>query len=134
MIPSMTGYLDTDFTIETEPSKNYKMDLNGNSVRGFCDEKEAMKQTIFRILSTERYQNIIYSWNYGIETMDLYGKPTTYVVPELKRRITEALLVDDRITSVKDFDFDTTQKGSVHAYFTVVTIFGDVQSEKGVNI
>ena len=134
MIPSTVGFLDQDFEIEEQPSKIYKMDLKDSSIRGFCDEKEAMKQAIFRILNTERYQYIIYSWNYGIETMDLYGEPVTWVVPELERRITEALSVDSRITSVTDFEHDTSIKGVIHTTFTVHTVYGDIEAEKGVNI
>lgn len=133
MIPSTVGFLDQDFEIEEQPSKNYKM-LNGNSVRGFCDELEAMKQTVFRILMTERYQYIIYSWNYGIETLDLYGQPVTYVCPELERRIEEALLVDSRIVRVTDFEHNTSVKGVIHTTFTVYTIYGDFVAEKEVNI
>jgi len=134
MIPSTVGFLDQDFEIEEQPSKTYKMDLEGNSVRGFCDGIEAMTQTVFRILNTERYQYIIYSWNYGIETLDLYGQPITYVCPELERRITEALSVDSRITSVTDFEHDTSVKGEIHSTFTVHTIFGELKAEKGVNV
>lgn len=134
MIPATVGFLNQEFEIEEEPSKNYKMDLQGDTVRGFCDELEAMKQTVFRILSTERYQYIIYSWNYGIETMDLYGQPVTYVCPELERRIREALLTDTRITSVTDFEHDTAVKGTVHTSFKVCTIFGNFTAQKEVNI
>jgi len=134
VIPSTVGFLDQDFEIEEQPSKNYKMDLNGNSVRGFCDSLEAMKQTVFRILSTERYQYVIYSWNYGIETLDLYGQPVTYVCPELERRIEEALLADSRIVRVSDFEHEPSVKGVVHTTFTVHTVFGDFAAEKEVNI
>ena len=112
MIPSTVGFLAQDFEIEEQPSLTYKMDLNGDSVRGFVDEQEAMKQAIFRILNTERYQFIIYPWYYGIETIDLYGEPVTYVCPELERRITEALLIDTRIISVTDFEFDQIGRAS----------------------
>ena len=134
MIPSTVGFLAQDFEIEEQPSLTYKMDLNGDSVRGFVDEQEAMKQAIFRILNTERYQFIIYPWYYGIETIDLYGEPVTYVCPELERRITEALLIDTRIISVTDFEFDLEVKGVVHAMFTVNTIYGKIKADKGVNI
>ena len=134
MIPSTVGFLAQDFVIEEQPSLTYKMDLNGDSVRGFVDEQEAMKQAIFRILNTERYQFIIYPWYYGIETIDLYGEPVTYVCPELERRITEALLTDTRINSVTDFEFDLEVKGVVHAIFTVNTIYGEIKADKGVNI
>ena len=134
MIPSTTGFLGKDFKIKEQPSKTHRMDLTGTSVRGFCDGLEAMKQAVFRILNTERYQYPIYSWNYGIETLDLYGEPMTYVCPELERRITEALLMDTRIQSVTDFEFDFPNKKSVHVQFTVNTIFGELNGEKEVSI
>lgn len=134
MIPSTVGFLNQDFEIEEQPSKTYKMDLSGNTIKGFTDEIEAMKQVIFKILNTERYQFIMYSWNYGMETMDLYGESVTYVCPELERRITEALTADTRISGVSDFEHDTTVRGVVHTSFTVHTIFGDVAADKGVNI
>lgn len=134
MIPSIVGFLDQDFEIVEQPSLSYKMDLNGDSVRGFVDGVEAMKQTIFRILNTERYQYIIYPWYYGIETIDLYGEPNTYVCPELERRITEALLIDTRIISVTDFEFNCEWKGVVHVTFTVNTVYGAIKADKGVNI
>lgn len=134
MIPSTSGFLQQDFEVEEQPTKVYKVDLEGNSIRGFTDKLEAMKQAVFRILSTERYQYIIYPWWYGIETLDLYGEPVTYVCPELERRITEALLVDTRISSVTDFEHDISRKGVVHTSFTVKTIYGDLNAEREVNI
>lgn len=134
MIPSTVGFLDQDFEIEEQPSLTYRMDLKDDAVRGFIDGQEALKQAIFRILNTERYQYIIYPWYYGIETLDLYGEPVTYVCPELERRITEALLTDTRIRSVSDFEFDLAVKGVVHATFTVNTVYGAIKADKGVNI
>ena len=133
MIPSTNTFLLTDLEVETQPSKNYKMHLERDIVNGFCDGLEAMQQVIYKILNTERYQHIIYSWNYGIELLDLYGEPITYVCPELERRITEALVQDNRIESVDNFDFDVSEKRTVKATFTVHTIFGNVESEKVVN-
>lgn len=97
----------------------------GTLRRGWTGEKRA---------SAQGYQYIIYPWYYGIETLDLYGEPVTWVCPELERRISEALAVDERITGVTDFEFDLTVKGVVHAYFTVKTIYGDIKAEKGVKI
>ena len=133
MIPSTSGFLTTDLELQRQPSRTYKMNLEGDTTRGFTDELDAMKQAVFKILNTERYVYPMYSWNYGIETMDLSGEPVSWVCPELERRITEALTWDDRIDSVTDFDFDLSQKGAVHVYFVVHTIFGDVQSERTVN-
>ena len=133
MIPSTNSILLTELEIETQPSKNYKMNIERNIINGFCDELEAMVQVIYKILNTERYQHVIYSWDYGIELLDLYGEPLSYVCPELQRRIEEALIQDDRITSVDDFEFDVSEKRTVKTTFTVHTIYGDIQAEKAVN-
>lgn len=133
MIPSTNNILSYDLEMETEPSVNYKMNIKQDIINRTVDELEAMKQVIYKILNTERYQYIIYSWNYGIELMDLFGMPVIYVIPELERRITEALIQDERIESVDDFEFDSSEKRTVKASFTVHTIFGDVQTEKVVN-
>ena len=132
MIPESEVVLE-ELEVEEESSKDYRMNVRHGIINSQCDELDAMQQVIFKILNTERYQYIIYSWDYGIETLDLYGEPITYVVPELKRRIEEALLQDNRITSVDSFDFDVSEKKTVKATFTVHTIYGDVRAEKVVN-
>lgn len=133
MIPANTGFLERDFELTEQPTRTYKMNLDSNLIRGYTDNLEAMKQAIYKILLTERYQYIMYSWNYGIELIDLYGEPVSYVCPELERRITEALTWDKRIQSVDNFEFDLSVKGVVHVSFIAHTIFGDVQAEREVN-
>lgn len=133
MIPAQTGFLDKDFEIQEQPSYTHRMDLKFETVRGYTDEKEAMKQAIYKILLTERYQYVMYSWNYGIETMDLYGMPIAYVVPELERRIKDALLYDSRIMAVTDFEFTYPAKRLVHVAFIAHTIYGEIKAEREVN-
>lgn len=133
MIPSTTAYLEQDFELEEQPTYTHKMNLEGKLIRGFTDELDAMRQAIFKILSTERYQFVMYSGDYGIELLDLYGQPVSYVCPELERRISEALLWDERIESVTDFEFDIPKKGVIHVSFTAHTVFGDVRAEREVN-
>ena len=117
-----------DINIVTIPTKTYKMELEETSDRisGFTDEQEAMKQAIYKIIRTERYKYIIYDWNYGIELEDLFGMPVNYCVPEIERRIREALLQDTRISEVNNFEFDTSKKGVVLVKFTAYTEFGEV--------
>lgn len=133
MIPSTTAFLEQDFEITEQPTHTYKMNLESNLIRGYTDGQEAMKQAIYKILNTERYQYVMYSWNYGIELLDLYGEPVSYVCPELERRITEALTWDDRIQSVDNFEFNISKKGEILVIFTAHTVFGDVVAEKVVN-
>lgn len=133
MIPTVNDILSTEIEIETQPSLNYKMFFDKKSVIGTVDEFEAMKQVVFKILNTERFHYLIYSQNYGIELNDLFGEPLSFVCAELEDRITEALVQDDRIESVSDFEFVSEKKGEVLATFTVHTIFGDLESERRVN-
>ena len=134
MIPSASAFFEQNFEIDEQPTLTYQMNLNRKSIQGYTDELEAMKQAIFKILSTERYQYIMYSGNYGIELLDLYGEPITYVCPELERRITEALTWDERIESVDDFEFDTSKKGEILVTFIAHTVYGDVAAERTVNV
>ena len=122
-------------TIEkkTIPSLTWKINEEQGMVRGTVDEQEAMMQAVSKILQTERYRYAIYDWNYGVELEELYGKNVTFVIPELKKRIEEALLADDRVTAVTDFSFQQ-EKGSVTASFLVHTIFGEMRAERTVDI
>lgn len=133
MIPSTGAFLEKDFQTGEQPGLTYKLQPDESCVRGYTDGLEAVRQAVYKILMTERYQYVMYSWNYGIELSDLFGEPATYVCPELKRRITEALLCDDRIQSVDNFKFDFPRKGVVHVSFTAHTRLGEVQAEREVN-
>ncbi|AZK48786.1 DUF2634 domain-containing protein [Paenibacillus lentus] len=131
MIPTNDG-LQHDFELENQPTKTFKLNLDKNRIVGKIDEIEALKQAIFLILSCERYEHIIYSWNYGFESNDLIGKPIDFVMSEVKRRILEALLQDERITGVDSFEFNRNKK-KLHVTFTVHSIYGDFTEETAVN-
>lgn len=133
MIPSTGAFLEKDFQIREQPGLTYKLQPDENCVRGYTDGLEAVKQAVYKILMTERYQYVMYSWNYGVELLDLFGEPVSYVCPELKRRITEALLMDDRVQEVDDFEFAFPGKGRVHVSFTVHSVFGEIQAEREVD-
>ncbi|WP_346234491.1 DUF2634 domain-containing protein [Lysinibacillus telephonicus] len=134
MIPQqiVNDGLEVDFEEEVQPSKTYKLNLDKNRCVGFVDELQAVQQAIFLMLSIERYDYPIYSWNYGVEFKDLIGQPTAYVASEAKSRIRECLMQDDRITEVDNFEV-TTNKNKVHVTFTAHTIFGDITAEREVD-
>lgn len=120
---------------ETYPNKTYRMNIEQDKVEGtITNNIEAVEQAVYKILNTERYKHIIYSWRYGVELADLFGKPIPYVLPEIPRRIKEALVQDDRINDVTDFDLSYEKDGSVLAKFRVISIYGDIQAEKAVKI
>lgn len=131
MIPIDNDFNLRELKINSQSSRTYI--LSDSSVNGLCDGIDALKQTIELILSTERFEYPIYSWNYGIELDDLIGQPITYVIPMLENRIKEALLQDDRILDIKNFKYDI-HKQVVHTTFTVNSIYGNIESKKEVNI
>lgn len=119
--------------VTEQTSKTFYLNIEKNTISNFCDGIEAMKQAIYCILNTERFEHLIYSWNYGIELKYLIGENTTFVIPELERVITEALLQDTRITEVNNFEFEIN-KNSITAKFKVITTVGEIESEKVVSI
>lgn len=136
MIPTIVGSDDISLDIQDEkdqPTFTYAMDLD-TRVQGTTDNLKAMEQVIFKILQTERYHHSkVYSDNFGVEFASLIGQPTTFVIPEIQRRIREALTWDERILNVYDFDF-SGNKSKIHVDFTVHTIFGEVKSSAEVTI
>lgn len=132
MIPS--NVLNSTVVVKVLPSKNYKMNNDELCINGFVDGVSAMRQVVYKILNTQRYKYVMYSWGYGVELDDLIGMPVNYVCIEVKRRISEALLVDDRIVDVRDFGFDTSVSGVVGVEFVVDTVFGEINAVKEVKL
>ena len=133
MLPQTDFELTSDFQIQNQPSYTFKLNSDDENIKGFVDDLQAVKQAIYLILNTQRYQYLIYDWNYGVEFDDLIGSEKNYAMVQIQSRITDALLQDDRIEAVVDFEFETKKK-SITAYFVVKTIFGDVEEQKVVDI
>lgn len=133
MIPQNGDDLRQDFVLTTLPSRTLKMDHDWKTITGTIDQIQAVEQAVFLILTTERYQWLIFSWDYGVELQNLIGKDPEYCIPEIERRIREALLQDDRITAVENFEFELNKR-KVLTTFTVISIFGNINVEKAVEI
>ncbi len=99
-----------------------------NRIRGMCDDATALEQTIYHILSIERYAHCIYPQSYGSEIADLIGRPHDYAAAELKRTITQALTQDDRVVSVGEWDIVFGEdKDALTVECTVETIYGEIE-------
>ncbi len=137
----MDEELETGFTLESEPYLTYAMKISDKPEQGGCiffgkvDDENAIRQAIMKVLNTERYEHEIYSWDYGIELQDLYGMPIPYVMSEIQYRIEDALLVDDRIESVDDFEVKRVGKRTIHCTFAVMTAQGEeIKEEKEIEL
>ena len=131
MIPQSNIDVELSLDESIETSRTYKM--VGNRIQGYTDGLEALKQAIYKVLNTERYEYPIYSFNYGIELESLLGKDPIYVQIELKRRIRECLLQDDRITEVDIFRFEMAGD-TIKCTFDVHSIFGNLMVSREVTI
>lgn len=126
VIPLTQGpQADDEIDIEEQPSLTYKLDLKKKRIIGMTNDKEAVKQAIFKILQTERFEHLIYTSNYGRELDGLIGTNRLFIQSELKRRITEALKNDDRISDVIDFNF-TFGESDVIVTFTALSQYGEI--------
>ena len=134
MIPLSGVNINGNIVVEKQPSLSYKMKLEKERIERTVNGLESVKQMIYKTLMTDRYKFEIYDWNYGVELDDLIGQPKEFVKAELPRRIEDALIVDDRVSEVTDFEFTDVDKTTLAVKFTVKTIFGDIESEREVNI
>lgn len=116
---------------EEQPSKTYRLDLDGKRVRGCVDGLEAVKQAIDKALRTIRYDSLIYDDDYGSELLTMLHDPNTtkeLIETSFPQLIREALSNDTRILGVSGFSFEYG-KDSVHVKFTAETIFGSTEVE-----
>ena len=115
-----------------QPDLTYR--LGNDSVVGNIDGLNSIKQSIYHILSTERYSNPIYDDNYGVELEQYVGKDIEYIQADIGSTLREALIQDDRIIDVivTDVRKSETQKNSCIIEFIVSTIYGDLN--QNINI
>ncbi|MDF2925882.1 MAG: phage protein [Paenibacillaceae bacterium] len=119
-------------TIE-QPSRTWRLDFDQGRISGMIDDREAVLQAVYKILQTERYVYLAYSFDYGFEGRNLIGRSPSFVRSELRRRISEALLQDSRVQEVRDFSFES--KGdTMLVRFTVVTSTDRFEQEVSIHV
>lgn len=116
-----------------QPSQTWKLDFEKGKVTRVIDNLEAIKQAVFKILQTDRFQYLIYSFNYGHELDTLIGQNPLFVQSEFTRMIIEALTQDDRITGIENMQIDI-EGDRMFARFTVVTQYGSFDQEVSTNV
>lgn len=115
------------------PSLTFKLHHDTKHIRGMIDRLEAVKQAVFLMLSVPRLEHLIYSQYYGHEINELAGKDDEYVYGDIERVIREALMIDDRISNIENFEFRKYGENFI-VTFRIITIFGSFDSKKEVNI
>lgn len=127
----MIPIVDSDFTEDLEeviePDTTFGISSDMTRVDSIINGLEAVKQAVYIMLNIERYQYIIYSFDFGVELQDLIGEPIDYIEAELERRISDCLEQDDRITEVTDFEFEKAGNDKLLVSFSVNTIYGTIE-------
>ncbi|WP_404407748.1 DUF2634 domain-containing protein [Jeotgalibacillus malaysiensis] len=125
--------VNADQPIEVETSYTFEIDFETNRLTGkMINGLESIKQFVVLAIRIPRYAYPILSSNIGAEIEALLADPDTtldYKKMELPRLITEALIYDERIDSVLNFNIDH-QEDSFHASFTVHSVEGIFEAEE----
>ncbi|GGI44371.1 hypothetical protein GCM10008018_06770 [Paenibacillus marchantiophytorum] len=130
MIPQ-GGFGNSLFQQIQLPSKSYLIDSVNQRIVGYVDGLEAVQQAVYKILQTQRFEHSIYSSNYGSELSSIIGQNADFVQSELSRRVQQALLQDERIQAVENFNVTVTGDSAL-VEFKVVTQYGSFESVKEV--
>ena len=115
---------------QPRPTRTYKLDFDKGAVGGTIEGKDALKQFIYKAIITARFRFPIYDDQYGCELEDLIGQdiPFELFETEVKRVIREALIYDDRVLDVRNFNIH--KKGDrVFIAFFVESIYGEISEE-----
>ncbi|PPA87892.1 terminase [Brevibacillus laterosporus] len=94
---------------DVQPTLTYSLDFNTGDISGMIDGEAAIRQFIRKVIMTARFRfPIYYDGEYGCELVDLIGQdlPMELLRSEIPRVITEALIYDDRIDDVYDFEIE----------------------------
>lgn len=114
-------------TTAVSPSKTWQLDFVNGRLGGVVDGKEAIQQFIYKALMTARERYLIYSDSYGSEVFSLtsHDVSPSVLINEAPRLITEAIIYDERIESVDNFEFEQ-QGDKLYVTFTVTLYTGEL--------
>lgn len=132
-LPTASIDLSAGVSFVSQPSRTWYINKETNRIQGECDGWQSVRQAVEIILNVERFRWQIYSPYSGMQWDGLIGQDPGYVASELQRRITDALLMDDRVRGISDFAY-TVEGNTLRASLTVNTVYGDTQTSVEVNI
>lgn len=111
-----------------EAKKQPSLTLDETNILLETDGIHALKQSIRRMLTTERFIYTIYDHRYGVELDALFGGDMDYARMDIARRIKEALYEDDRIHEAHSFK-TKVKKDEFYVQFMVDSDFGTFEMD-----
>ena len=133
MLPQSNIDLSRGIVFQDQPSLTWIADPVTNRLRGRGDNWVAVRQAVEVIVNVERFKWQIYTPNFGTDYDGLLGTEPGYAASELRRRLEDAFLPDNRILGIRDYAY-TFKDVSLTVTFTVDTVFGDVTSGMEVKL
>ena len=125
MLPQSSIDLSRGIVFQDQPSLTWIADPVTNRLQGRGDNWEAVRQAVEVIVNVERFKWQIYTPNFGTDYDGLLGTEPGYAASEMRRRLEDAFLPDNRILGIKDYIYSF--KGvDLSISFTARTVFGDV--------
>ncbi|AKL84024.1 DUF2634 domain-containing protein [Bacillus atrophaeus] len=116
-----------------ETSRTYYIDFdNGHITNELITGLEAIRQFVYIALHTERYSYSVFSHDLGNELQEVLSDSETteaYKKMEIPRLIEEALIYDDRISAVTDFEIEK-KDDAFFVSFIVETDEGKLEIEE----
>lgn len=140
ILPSFLKSLSDTKTIKRSDSqavkmpKEYGIDFTNGQLTGKIVEGiEAIKVWIWLCMHTERFRHAIYSADYGTSLEQYIGHILSeeYINTDCESEITDALLINEYIESIEDFEA-VRNSDSLNISFRVVTKFGDIEVDESV--
>lgn len=141
MLEPEIDFTDAEETLITdydEGNHTFELDFNtGEISRKLITGMESVKQFVQLALRTPRFEHAIYSDQFGSEILALIkedGELTrAYITSELERLVTEALIYDDRIEDVANFDIEFSEN-EVVLRFDVLALDEYVEVEEVIDV
>lgn len=134
MLPNQNIDLSTTVEFEDYPTNTFYIDPVSQQVRGMEDGLKAIQQAVEIIFGVERFFWQIYTPNFGIEFDGLIGSEYGFVTSELKRRIEESFIPDNRILGTNDWYFRLIDTDTLICSFTVITVYGSFGKQLEVKL
>lgn len=118
---------------ELETMETFRIDFKRGIITSeIIDQVEAIKQFVYIALRTDRFLFPIYSQDYGSEIREVIqdrNSTEELLLSEVERMIEEALIFDERIEAVENYEF-TIDGDRYYASFDVVTVDEVVRMEE----
>ena len=126
-----TPAVDEELAVEEEvPKRTWRIDFDNGRIGGQITGIDAIKQYVYKALTTARSRYLIYTDDYGSELAALIGSDVTraYLDAEIPRMVRDALIYHGDINDVTDIKYELSGD-ALFISLTLDTIYGELRTE-----